>query len=63
KEYQTLHLVRSDPRKNRQLHIWLVPALHNIPVIIEYYRDGKQHTRARLESVQFNDENPITSQL
>ena len=60
KEYQTLHLVRTDPRKNRQLHIWLVPALHNIPVIIEYYRDGKQHSRVQLESVQFNDEKPIT---
>ncbi len=60
KEYQTLHLVRTDPRKNRQLHIWLVPALHNIPVIIEYYREGKQHTRAQLESVQFNDEKPFT---
>lgn len=60
KEYQTLHLVHTDPRKNRQLHIWLVPALHNIPVIIEYYREGKQHSRAQLESVQFNDEKPIT---
>ncbi len=60
KEYQTLHLVRTDPLKNRQLHIWLVPALHNIPVIIEYYRDGKQHSRAQLESVQFNNEKPIT---
>ena len=60
KEYQALHLVHTDPRKNRQLHIWLVPALHNIPVIIEYYRDGKQHSRAQLESVQFNNEKPIT---
>ncbi|MFV2003851.1 MAG: DUF3108 domain-containing protein [Gammaproteobacteria bacterium] len=54
KEYQALHLVRKDPKKNRQLHIWLIPKLHNIPAIIENYRDGKEHSRAQLESVQFN---------
>ena len=59
KEYEALQMVRADPHRNRQLHIWLVPALHNIPIIIEYYRDGKKHSRAQLESVQFNNEKPI----
>ena len=63
KEYQTLHLVRTDPHKNRQLHVWLVPALHNIPVIIENYRDGKEHSRAQLESVQFNNEESLVEQV
>lgn len=54
KSYQALHVVRKDPNKDRQLHLWLVPELHNIPVIIENYRDGKKHSRMRLESVQFN---------
>ena len=52
-------MVRIDPHKNRQLHIWLIPELHNIPVIIENYRDGKEHSRMQLESVQFNNESPL----
>ncbi len=63
KEYQALQMVRTDPHKNRQLHIWLVPALHNLPIIIENYRDGKEHSRAQLESVQFNNEKPLKDQL
>lgn len=55
-EYKALQLVRTDQVKNRQLHIWLIPALHNIPVIIENYRDGKEHSRMQLESVSFNHE-------
>lgn len=54
KNYQALHVIRKDPNKDRQLHLWLAPELHNIPVIIENYRDGKKHSRMSLESVQFN---------
>ncbi|VAW50596.1 hypothetical protein MNBD_GAMMA06-1675 [hydrothermal vent metagenome] len=56
KEYKALQLIRKDPERDRQLHIWLIPALYNIPVIIENYRDGKEHSRAQLESVNFNHE-------
>lgn len=59
-EYNTIQLVRTDPDKNRQLHIWLIPELNNIPVIIENYRDGKLHSRGQLESVSFNNETPFT---
>lgn len=52
--YKAIQLVRSDPERDRQLHIWLIPALNNIPVIIENYRDGKEHSRMQLESVSFN---------
>ena len=61
KEYQILLMVRTDPHKNRQLHIWLAPELNNMPIIIENYRDGKEHSRMQLESVQFNNEKPIES--
>lgn len=61
KEYNLLQMVRTDPRKKRQLHIWIAPKLHNLPVIIENYRKGKQHSRMQLESVQFDD-NPILSE-
>ncbi len=63
KDYQALQMVRIDPHKNRQLHIWLIPELHNIPVIIENYRDGKEHSRMQLESVQFNNEKPLIEEL
>ncbi|MCK4674527.1 MAG: DUF3108 domain-containing protein [Gammaproteobacteria bacterium] len=63
KDYQSLQMVRIDPHKNRQLHIWLIPELYNIPVIIENYRDGKEHSRMQLESVQFNNKKPLIEQL
>lgn len=55
KEYQALHLVRQDPNRNYQLHIWLVPELNNIPVLIENYRDGKVHSSMELDSISFNN--------
>ena len=62
KTYKAIQLVRSDPNRDRQLHIWLIPALNNIPVIIENYRDGKEHSRMQLESVSFNHNSPYIDQ-
>lgn len=62
KEYKAIQLVRTDPDRDRQLHIWLVPALNNIPIIIENYRDGKEHSRGQLESLSFNNETPLIDQ-
>ena len=59
KEHTALHMVRTDPKRDRQLHIWLLPELHNIPVIVENYRDGKEHSRMQLESVKFNFDKPL----
>jgi len=56
KKYQTLHLVRNDPVKNRQLRIWLLPELNNVPLIVENYRENKLHSRAQLERVRFGQE-------
>lgn len=62
KEYDALHMVCPDQNRNRQLHVWLVPALHNIPVIIENYRNDRVHFRAELESLSFNNEKPYIAQ-
>lgn len=64
RDYQALEVVRTDPRKgrNRQLHIWLIPELHNIPYLIENYRDGKLHSRIRLEQLQINNGNKLTDE-
>jgi hypothetical protein len=59
KQYNTLHVVRSDPRKDRQLHIWLIPELNNIPFIVENYREGKLHSSMQLESVKFDGSAPL----
>jgi hypothetical protein len=63
KEYEVLEFVRSDPKKDRQLHIWLAPALHNMPMIVENYRDGKEHSRMQIESLQFKNEKPLIEQI
>jgi len=63
KEYKLLQMVRTDPRKKRQLHIWIAPELHNLPVIIESYRKGKEHSRMQLESVQFNNEKILSEPM
>ncbi len=60
-DYQALQMIRSDPHRNRQLHIWLIPKLNNIPVLIETYRKGKVHSSVVLESVQFDDKKPLVS--
>ena len=62
KEYKAIQLVRTDPKKDRQLHIWLLPKLNNIPFLIENYRKGKEHSSVQLESVQFNNENPLLAE-
>jgi len=62
KNYKAIQLVRTDPDRNWQIRIWLIPALNNIPVIIENYRDGKEHSRMQLESVSFNHEKPYIDQ-
>lgn len=63
KEYTALQMVRTDPHKNRQLHIWLLPDLHNIPILIENFRKGKVHSRVELESVQFNNDKTYLGNL
>lgn len=62
KEYLVLQMVRIDPKRDRQLHIWLAPELHNFPIIIENYRDGKIHSLMQLERLQFNKEKPLREQ-
>ncbi len=59
KEYQALHVVRTDPNRDRRLSIWLAPELHNLPLIIKNYRNGKEHSKVQLEKVTFTNEPPL----
>ena len=63
KEYLALQMVRTDPHKDRQIHIWLIPELNNMPVVVENYRDGKEHSRMQLENLQFDNEKPLIEQV
>jgi len=61
KEYQSLQMVRKDPNRDYQLHIWLLPELHNIPVLVENYRNGSVHSSMKLESVSFDASKAIAN--
>lgn len=63
KDYLVLKMVRTDPKKNRQIHIWLAPELHNLPVIVTNYRDGKEHSHMQLESIQFHGGKTLIDQI
>lgn len=58
-EYLALHVVRIDPNKDRKLSIWLAPELHNLPLIIENYRNGKEHSKMLLESITFKNKKQL----
>ena len=34
-----------------------------MPVIVENYRDGKEHSRMQLESLQFENKKPLVEKL
>ena len=59
KKYRALKLVRVNPEKKRELRIWLLPELNNIPAVVENMRDGKQHSYMKIESVSFEGKTPI----
>jgi hypothetical protein len=60
KKYRALKLIRVNPEKKRELRIWLLPELNNIPAVVENMRDGKQHSYMKIESVSFEGKTPIT---
>ena len=57
--YRALKLVRVNPEKKRELRIWLLPELNNLPAVVENMRDGKQHSYMKIESVSFDGQAPI----
>jgi len=59
KKYRALKLIRVNPEKKRELRIWLLPELNNIPAVVENMRDGKQHSYMKIESVSFEGKTPI----
>lgn len=60
KSYEALKLVRVNNEKKRELRLWLIPELNNIPAIVENMRDGKQHSYMSLESLNMDGRNVLT---
>ena len=54
KTRKLLKLTRRNHDGSRELQIWLAPSLHNLPVVVENYRDGELHSRMHLEAVRFD---------
>lgn len=52
KVYRTLKAERISG--NKTIRLYLAPKLHNIPVLIEKYKNGELDTRVLLDSVTFN---------
>lgn len=52
KQYHTLKAERVSG--NKTIRLYLAPKLHNIPVLIEKYKNGKLDTRVLLDTVRFN---------
>jgi hypothetical protein len=61
KNYRALELVRKDPKKDRELRIWIIPELHNIPAVVENMRDGKQFSLMEIKSVEFDHDKLLSN--
>jgi hypothetical protein len=61
KKYHALELVRKDPKKDRELRIWIIPELHNIPAVVENMRDGKQFSLMEIKSVKFDHDTLLSN--
>lgn len=62
KTRRLLKLTRRNHDGTRELQIWLAPSLHNLPVVVENYRDGELHSRMHLESVRFDQQPELKAQ-
>jgi hypothetical protein len=60
-EFDAIKVAGRETKRDRAMYVWLVPALHNLPVKIEQWKEGKLKSTVRLESVSFaNDDGART---
>lgn len=52
-EFDTVKVAGRETERDRAMYVWLVPALNNLPVKIEQWKEGKLKSTVRLESVSF----------
>ncbi len=57
KDFVSVKIGGRELERDRAMYVWLIPELHNIPVKIEQWKDGKLKSTVFLESVSFEDEN------
>ena len=50
-EFDAIKVAGRETKRDRAMYVWLAPALNNLPVKIEQWKDGKLKSIVRLESV------------
>ena len=53
--YNAIKVVGRETKRDRAMYVWLVPELHNLPVKIEQWKEGKLKSTVLLESVTFEN--------
>ena len=54
RRFNALKIAGRETNRDRAMYVWMVPDLHNIPVKIEQWKDGKLKSTVILESVTFD---------
>ena len=55
KEFTAVKIVGRETKRDRAMHVWLVPELHNLPIKIEQWKEGKLRSTVLLERVSFDN--------
>jgi len=61
-EFAAVKIVGKETKRDRAMYVWMVPDLHNIPVKIEQWKNGKLKSTVVLERVTF-EKNGVTRTL
>lgn len=56
KQFNALKIAGRELNRDRVMYVWMVPELHNIPIIIEQWKNGELKSTVILESVTFKHE-------
>ena len=56
-EFDTIKVAGRETKRDRAMYVWLAPALNNLPVKIEQWKEGKLKSTVVLESVSFAKDN------
>lgn len=55
-EFTALKIVGKETQRDRAMHVWMIPELHNIPLKIEQWKNGERKSTVVLESVSFEED-------
>ena len=61
KQFNAMKIAGREINRDRTMYVWMSPELHNIPIIIEQWKNGELKSTVILESVTFDtiSDNPM----